>query len=121
VFITAPTTHQAIVSIVIALISTIVLLAFSIKYLPTRRVWSRLILSLRQENQAGYIAPESNLVGYVGRKGIAVTPLRPAGTMELESGERLDVVAEGSFIPADTKVQVDKVEGIRIIVRKSRD
>jgi membrane-bound serine protease (ClpP class) len=121
VFITAPTTQQAIFSMVIALIGTIILLAVSIKFMPTRKVWSRLILSLRQENQAGYIAPESGLADYVGREGKALTTLRPSGAMELENGERLDVVAEGSFIQAGANVQVVKVEGMRIVVRKTRD
>ncbi|MEW6661277.1 MAG: NfeD family protein [Bacillota bacterium] len=121
VMIAAPTTQQAITSMVIALFSTIALLVFSIKFLPTRRAWSRLVLSLKQENQSGYVAAESRLADFIGREGLAVTPLRPSGAMELESGERLDVVAEGSFIPSGTKVQVVKVEGMRVVVRKSRD
>ena len=121
VMIVAPTTQQAVTSIVIALVGTVALLIFSFKFLPSRRAWSRLILSLRQDNKAGYIAPEGRLVDFVGQEGLAATPLRPAGAMELASGERLDVVAEGSFIESGTKVQVVKVEGMRVVVRKSRD
>jgi len=121
VMMVAPTTQQAVTSIAIALIGTVALLVFSFKFLPTRRAWSRLVLSLRQENKAGYIAPEGRLAEFVGQEGLTVTPLRPAGAMELAGGERLDVVAEGNFIESGTKVKVIKVEGIRVVVRKSRD
>jgi len=52
----------------------------------------------------------------LGKKGTAVTPLRPAGIMEVE-GSRFDVVSEGSYVPAGAPVEVVKVEGRRIVVR----
>ncbi|MDD2497965.1 MAG: NfeD family protein, partial [Desulfitobacteriaceae bacterium] len=49
-----------------------------------------------------------------------VTPLRPAGTAEIE-GDRIDVVTEGGFIPREAQVKVVKVEGTRIVVREIKD
>ena len=46
-----------------------------------------------------------------------MTPLRPAGIAEID-GEKVDVVTEGEFLPVGTSVQVIKVNGRRIIVRK---
>jgi len=60
------------------------------------------------------LEPSSSLVG---REGIAVTILRPAGKAIID-GRRLDVVAEGDFIEADTEVVVTAGEGVRIVVRK---
>ncbi len=51
----------------------------------------------------------------VGKMGVAATPLRPAGIAEFD-GVRLDVVASGQFIPAGTKLTIQKVEGSRIVV-----
>lgn len=53
----------------------------------------------------------------IGREGIALTALRPSGTIELE-GKKLDVVADGEFIVKGDKVVVSSVEGIRILVKK---
>ena len=43
-------------------------------------------------------APESDLT-WLGKRGTAASPLRPAGIAEIE-GERVDVVSEGEFIEA---------------------
>ena len=51
-----------------------------------------------------------------GIEGITLTPLRPAGTAELE-GRRVSVVAETGFIESDTRVRVLRVEGNRVVVR----
>ena len=54
----------------------------------------------------------------IGKTGIALTPLRPSGTVQVD-GERIDVVSAGEFIAKDQKVVVHEVEGTRIVVRKA--
>jgi membrane-bound serine protease (ClpP class) len=51
----------------------------------------------------------------VGRVGLAASPLRPAGAMELD-GERFDVITEGEFVAAGQRVRVLFVQGNRIVV-----
>lgn len=53
----------------------------------------------------------------LGREGIALTPLRPAGTARIE-GRKVDVVAENDFIQPQETVTVILVEGMRVVVRK---
>lgn len=51
----------------------------------------------------------------LGSEGLALTDLRPAGTME--AGERrLDVVADGGFIPKGAALRIIDVSGNRIVV-----
>lgn len=116
----APSLDQAVVSLVIALIGSIVLLLVSIKFLPTRRIWQKLILGVKQKNESGYVAPETSLAELLGAEGRTITILRPAGTAEIH-GERVDVVAEGNYIPANTSVKVVKVEGTRVVVRERKE
>jgi len=52
----------------------------------------------------------------VGATGTASTLLRPAGTSEIE-GRRTDVVTEGAFVPAGTRIKIVAVVGNRVIVR----
>lgn len=54
---------------------------------------------------------------YVGKEGHAFTVLRPSGTAEF-NGLKLDVVTDGEYIPKGSKVEVVKVEGNRIVVRR---
>ena len=48
--------------------------------------------------------------------GTALTNLRPSGAA-LISGQRVDVVTEGSMIPKGTPVRVVALEGLRVVVR----
>ncbi|MGI6679045.1 MAG: NfeD family protein [Dehalobacterium sp.] len=119
IILTAASLEQAMISLIFAIIGTVVLVAISFKFMKTRRVWNRLILGARQETAEGYVAPKENLVELVNEEGITVTPLRPAGVAEI-NGQRVDVVTEGGFIAPNTKVQVVQVEGTRVVVRSSK-
>lgn len=117
IFLAAPSNDQAVISLVIAIIGTVFLLALSVKFLPTRKVWNRLVLGTRQEKTTGYVAPRKSLADLEGKVGVTITPLRPAGAAEI-GGERVDVVTDGAFIPPQTPIKVIKVEGTRVVVSK---
>lgn len=53
----------------------------------------------------------------LGREGVALTPLRPAGTARID-GRKVDVVAESDFIQSQDAITVILVEGMRVVVRK---
>lgn len=61
---------------------------------------------------------ENDLSYYVGKKGVTSTVLRPAGMGEFE-GVKLNILADGEFIPEGAQVIVTRVEGNRIFVRKN--
>lgn len=84
--------------------------------LQNRKLASWLMLSDTQERDMGYQVADPDTETLVGKTGRAKSPLRPAGTADIE-GHRYDVVTEGGFIPAHSTVEVVKVEGRRIIVR----
>lgn len=54
--------------------------------------------------------------GLEGKRGIAVSYLRPAGIVEIE-GRRVDCVAEGELLDAGTRVVVIRIEGNQVFVR----
>jgi membrane-bound ClpP family serine protease len=95
-----------------------ILVYLSFRFKGTRKMWEKLSLNTRQTNQTGYTAPKLNYEDYLGRQGIALTQLRPAGTADFQ-GERVDVVTEGGYIKAGSGVKVIAVEGVRIIVREA--
>lgn len=75
---------------------------------------SRIVLNETESREAGYRASEDMQV-FLGKEGVATTVLRPTGMAEFD-GVRLNVVSEGEYIQAGTKVQIVRVEGSRILV-----
>jgi membrane-bound serine protease (ClpP class) len=53
----------------------------------------------------------------VGRQGVAMTVLRPAGRAQI-GDDFVDVVSEGPFISAGRKIEVLSVSGNRVVVRE---
>ncbi|GAE91149.1 membrane-bound ClpP-class protease [Gracilibacillus boraciitolerans JCM 21714] len=74
------------------------------------------ILEDSTRTDLGYVSTVNRLE-LIGQEGVAVTPLRPAGTAEF-ADERLDVVTEGAFVDVTSPIKIIKVEGSRIVVRK---
>ncbi len=106
-------TGRVVFSLLAALILSLVLLRF----LPRLPFGRRLILEtgLGAGHQYGS-APESDL-RWLGRKGLAASPLRPSGIAEID-GARVDVVSDGPLIDAGQFVEVTRVDGNRIVVRR---
>jgi membrane-bound ClpP family serine protease len=61
---------------------------------------------------------KDDLSFFVGKTGVAITPLRPAGTAELD-GVRIDVVTRGDFIEKGTSIRVESVQGTKIVVKSN--
>lgn len=75
---------------------------------------SPLILRDSAQDGAGY-ASFDNLQQFVGQTGVALSMLRPSGVGEF-NGKRIDVVTEGDFLPAGTRLRIDRVQGRQVIV-----
>jgi len=105
----------AAVSLLGAVILAGVMFVVLAKYLPTSKLWSKLVLKNAETSEQGFVSTE-DLKQYLGQTGKVLTLLRPAGMAEI-AGRRLDVVSEGLFVVPGTEVVVTKVEGNRIVVR----
>lgn len=80
---------------------------------------SAVILNDTESAADGYVASKDMEV-FLGREGVTTTVLRPSGMAEFD-GVKLNVVADGEYIPKDARVRVDHVEGARIVVRRVRE
>ncbi|WP_372508719.1 NfeD family protein [Pseudalkalibacillus decolorationis] len=105
-----------LLSILIALVATIIVSVIFLKYYGYRGPLRKVILFDSTSKDLGYISNEtrSELVGSIGRTH---TPLRPSGTAIFED-ERYDVVTEGGYIAANKPIKIIKTEGSRIVVRE---
>lgn len=90
------------------------------RFLPRLPVANRMVLRPTADREAvdpTILPGAAQAAGLLGAIGVASTVLRPAGTVQF--GEQyVDVVSDGGFIPAGTRVQVIEVEGTRIVVRE---
>ena len=78
-----------------------------------------LVLQTGLGSLAGYESTPEADRKWVGKRGSAASPLRPAGIATLD-GERVDVVSQGEYIEAGAPIVVVRVEGNRIVVRRDR-
>lgn len=87
------------------------------RFLPTVPLFRRLHME-PAPRQTGSAVPvvKAGAHALIGEKGVAESPLRPAGTAKI-AGKRMDVVAEGGFITPGTPVRVVAVQGNVITVR----
>ena len=76
----------------------------------------RLVLTDAISTEDGYVASESRLE-LIGKKLQAYTDLRPAG-VAVFGDEKLDVVTDGDFIEKGNEIEIIRVEGMRIVVKK---
>lgn len=72
------------------------------------------VLRSTMQVEHGYVTQPDNKK-IIGATGVVLTKLRPAGTIEVE-GERLDAVADGSFINKGERVRIIEVHGNRVVV-----
>ncbi|SFF00332.1 membrane-bound serine protease (ClpP class) [Paenibacillus catalpae] len=106
----------AIISLVIALAVATVILYFVVKKYKDRGIWNKFILREKLTTDKGYLSAETK-DDLLGQEGIAITPLRPAGTIQI-GDNRIDVITSGEFISSGKTVKVVKTEGTWVVVRE---
>ncbi|HLS88157.1 MAG TPA: NfeD family protein [Sphingobacteriaceae bacterium] len=110
----APTPAQGVRILIIGLAGTVVAAVILFRTGRGRAVWRRLTLAEALTEEKGFSA-QAYSADLVGRRGEALTVLRPAG-IALIDGQRYDVVTDGAMVPKGTPVVVVEVSGNRIVV-----
>lgn len=88
-----------------------------IKVFPSTGMGKRVIMAgseLDEKGRKAGVALEYKAL--VGLEGSALTPLRPAGRVEI-AGEPVDVVTDGSFVDQGARVRVIEVDTNRVVVQ----
>jgi membrane-bound serine protease (ClpP class) len=111
---------EPLTRVAIAMSVTVVGLIIAARYLPGSRAMSGLILSSTLASNVQASGPESFVSAdesrFAGQVGITESDLRPVGVARFGE-QRVDVVSEGGYVPAGSRVRVLEVEGARIVVR----
>ena len=86
-------------------------------YLFQTGAWNRFVLHADLKTDDSTTAREAeHRSRYLGKVGMAVSPLRPTGIVEI-GGERIEVSTEGEFISSGSAVRVVAMDRRRYFVR----
>ena len=108
-------TSALIVTAILVLLLAIIIVLFIRSFQKGALSRSKIVNNAALEGESSPVVKEKGK-DIVGKSGVAVTALRPAGIVEIE-GERLNVSTYGNFIDAGQEVTVAAVEGLNVFVR----
>lgn len=106
----------ALFSLSIAIIFTTILTIILVKLGFRSKLLDSFILTGQSKKQEKYIVSRSK-EEYLKKIGVTVTELRPSGFINIED-ERLDALSDEGFIPTGVSIEVIRVEGSKIFVRR---
>jgi membrane-bound ClpP family serine protease len=111
----------ALTTVGIGLVAGMGLAVAVARYLPSIPYASRLVLEPPEESDqagdSGLTQEGLQASALLGKIGVAITTLRPAGKAQFDE-EFLDVVAEGDYVNPGARVQIIEIEGNRIVVKE---
>lgn len=106
--------------VVFSLLAALLVSLLFLRFMTASRFGRRLILDTGLDAAQGYAsAPESDQ-RLLGRRGVAASPLHPAG-IALIDGVRVDVVSNGPLIEPGQAIVVERVDGNRVVVGSARN
>jgi membrane-bound serine protease (ClpP class) len=85
-----------------------------VRQLPARAGARGIFLQSATSTADGFVSGTARQ-DLTGHEGVAITDLRPAGTIKID-GERLDVVSDVGYLPKGTKVRIIRSESYRHVV-----
>jgi membrane-bound serine protease (ClpP class) len=90
-----------------------------VRHLPSSRRTRGIFLKAATDKEHGYIAGTSR-GDLIGLEGVALTDLRPSGTIQI-GDERLDVVSDVGFVAKGRPVRIIRSESYRHVVEPIGD
>lgn len=100
-----------------SMIGAFVLSFMMLRSLPKMASFNRLVLETETRASEGYVSSSRDGDDeMVGKEGVTVSELRPAGIALIEE-RRTDVVTDGEFVAVGQAVRVVEARGNRVVVR----
>ena len=116
IFISARSLREGIIMTGVVALTVLILAVISITLVSKGKLPRTLMLKEAADKASGYTGG-AELEKYLGKRGKAISELRPAGTAEID-GERVDVVSQGDFIDPGSDIEVIETGGNRIVVKE---
>jgi len=91
----------------------------AVRYMAGTPLLGRLVLAGAETAESGYVVGSAARRDLVGKRGVALSNLRPAGRAEI-GGETMLVVADSEFIESGVAVVVTEVRGNKVVVSRAQ-
>ncbi|MBB6454290.1 membrane-bound ClpP family serine protease [Salirhabdus euzebyi] len=111
---TTPSWITGIYGVIGVILGTLCSFLF-LKVFPKRNMWDRITLFDRLSTEAGYNSINNKYEQLKNKQGVALTDLRPVGTIRIDN-EEFSAVSNGKWIPRNKKIVVNHVDGTKILV-----
>ncbi|MBC7707174.1 MAG: nodulation protein NfeD [Rhodoferax sp.] len=115
-----PFVAEAAMRIAASLVIAIALGAVLLRFMTRLPIGRRMIHEDELSANRGFTSTPDADQRWLGRTGVTMTPLRPAGLITID-GQRIDVVSEGELIESGQPIRVVRVDGNRIVVVRSQN
>lgn len=109
---------SAVVRVALSMLAALAGFLVLLRLLPHLPVGRRLILGTELDAAEGFASAPEDDRRLLGKTGRAVSTLRPAG-IALIDGTRVDVISDGEFVEAGASLEVVRVDGNRVVVRRA--
>lgn len=110
-----------VTSLLLVLVLAPMALNFGFRLMPHTPVGKKMILSEDEETARKRLIEEQKQEqarqALIGAEGVALTPLRAVGTVEID-GTRLEALAEGGAIETGARVRITAIDSNQIRVRR---
>ena len=116
VLLTAKNVMQGIIIVIVILCILLVIFVIMYFLIFKAKVKSPIVLDNAIDSNAGYLG-EDDLRYLLGKEGVAVTDLRPAGKGNFE-GVEFDVNSSGQFIQKGAKIVIFSIKDSRLTVKE---
>ena len=114
IILTANTVSEGIIMAIIVIIILGIMLAVAMTILGSKKMKSPMVLREDVKGEQGFLE-SSDLEYLVGKEGVAVTDLRPAGKGKFD-GIEFDILSGGSYINKGQKIIISKIKDNKLIV-----
>lgn len=108
---------EAIGQVALSILLAVAVALIVLRYFPRLPFGKKLVLETKLPAEEGYASSPEEDRQWMGKRGTVASDLHPAGIAHID-GERVDVVSDGEFIQAGQPLEVVRVDGNRIVVRR---
>jgi len=116
IFLTGSNASQRITVGVVTIVIIAVMLVVSVVIFNSKKVKSPIKLDTDLPGRNLFI-DETDMEYLVGKKGVALTDLRPSGKGEFD-GVKLDILSGGDYIKKDNSIVITEIKNNKIFVEK---
>lgn len=116
ILLTADTIEEGLTITLVVIVLLAVMFTIILALLHMKKIKPPIVLQEELKAEKGYLS-SSDLEYLVGKEGVTVTDLRPAGKCNID-GVEFDVRSEGKYIARGSNVRISRIQGNTLIIKE---